>query len=264
MKSPNRSNLCNDSDRRLYSHDMSEWHNPDSASFSALAYEKRVDLILNAVKRFGATCKILDCGCAQGNISLLLAELGYCVVAMDLRLDFLKYALRKYEKGRLFPLCASAKELAFKRNSFEIIIMSEVIEHLAYPLEFLSMLKGYLREGGMLILSTPNGKHFQNKLPCFGDVHDWGPLLERECGPDGTEHLFLFSKKELATVLYKAGYTVYSHVLYNTFLITGRSFGFRRWGKMFPLFWRSAIERLLLRSGLGDFLAEGQFLIATI
>jgi hypothetical protein len=45
---------------------------------------------------------------------------------------------------------------------FDAVLATEVIEHVAHPDEFLRQLAG-----GVLIVTTPNGAYFRNKLPRF-------------------------------------------------------------------------------------------------
>src|ERR1043165_2210304 len=113
----------------LYDHDMLEWHNPNPDSYMAMAYRTRVDLILQTISKYCKQGLVLDLGCAQGNLSLLLAEQGYEVVAIDLRHEYLTYMMLKYERGKLAPVAASLDGLPFKRKQFDVILFGEVIEH---------------------------------------------------------------------------------------------------------------------------------------
>lgn len=44
----------------------------------------------------------------------------------------------------------------FEKQSFDVVSCFEVIEHVPYPIKFLSLLTSYLKPGGMLILMTDN------------------------------------------------------------------------------------------------------------
>lgn len=48
---------------------------------------------------------------------------------------------------------------AIKENSLDIIYCSEVVEHLPDPEQLLANFFGWLKPGGVLIMSTPNGGH---------------------------------------------------------------------------------------------------------
>lgn len=87
------------------------------------------------------------------------------------------------------------KELEGRK--FDLIYSSEVIEHTDNPLGFLETLKGYLGEGGILVLTTPNSD-------C---VHDRSghPRLLAALSPG--YHMLLFSARSIRMLLKKAGFT---------------------------------------------------------
>ena len=45
------------------------------------------------------------------------------------------------------------------RGSMDVVLGSEVLEHLPSPREFVRLLRAMLRPGGVLVLTTPNGEH---------------------------------------------------------------------------------------------------------
>jgi len=53
-------------------------------------------------------------------------------------------------------LLASAEELPFQSDSFGVIIIKHVVEHLPHPEKAIAELGRLLQPGGLLILSTPN------------------------------------------------------------------------------------------------------------
>ena len=75
----------------------------------------------------------------------LLSEIGYDRVAFDIARD------------PNLTLMASAEQIPFRANSFDLIYVGEVIEHLDHPFIALSEWIRVLCPGGVLILSTPNG-----------------------------------------------------------------------------------------------------------
>ena len=82
----------------------------------------------------GAT--ILDIAAAHGNFTLALAELGYRVTWNDLRAELAEYVQRKHERGAVEYMPGNCFELA-PRNSFDCVLFTEVIEHVAHPDEFM-------------------------------------------------------------------------------------------------------------------------------
>jgi len=89
--------------------------------------------------------EILDVGCAQGTLALLLAERGHEVWAMDIRQQFLDYAASRHEKGDVHFICANAMEVELYKR-FDLIFANQIIEHLVYPLEFTRRLATFLKQ----------------------------------------------------------------------------------------------------------------------
>lgn len=134
MKLPDRHLLREKEHKFLYEHDIMEIHNPDINSFEYQRYTVRVSEIISAIIRYiPEGRKVAEIGCAQGNISLLLAEKGYRVFAVDIQHSFLAYMMMKYEKGKLFPIVGNAESLPFVEESLDAIIVAELLEHVIYP-----------------------------------------------------------------------------------------------------------------------------------
>src|ERR1700747_373816 len=80
--------------------------------------------------------RILDIAAAQGNFSLTLAELGYDVTWNDLRAEIAGYVQLKYEHGKIEFVPGNAFEIVFP-SCFDGVLMTEIIEHVAHPDDFL-------------------------------------------------------------------------------------------------------------------------------
>ncbi|HJC25622.1 MAG TPA: methyltransferase domain-containing protein [Candidatus Eisenbergiella merdavium] len=106
--------------------------------------------------------KILDIGCSQGIISLLLAEAGKNVTGIDIQQEAIDFArnLQNTEypavKGRVTFSCTDF--LKFQSSeTYDCIIITEVIEHLDTPGLFLEKACSLLTRNGKCIISTPFG-----------------------------------------------------------------------------------------------------------
>jgi dolichol-phosphate mannosyltransferase len=92
--------------------------------------------------------RVLDAGCGS---SLIVQSLNHAI-GMDHN-----YAKLRYLRRREIPLVnASALALPFKDGSFDCVISSQVIEHVAYDESLFSEMRRVLRTGGTLILGTPD------------------------------------------------------------------------------------------------------------
>ena len=216
MKLPNFDELKNKDEKYLYEQDTED--------YSCFSDSKRISLIIKSVKKYSFGNKILDMGCAQGNIATLLAEQGFETVALDLNQNFLNYAKKKREFGNIAYICESALEMPFKNEQFDAVILGELIEHVAYPEKLLQEAKRVLKSGGLMIVTTPNNHIFLGMLSgikpeLFEDVKDRNKLLKRQFGPAGKDHLFVFDKKSLNALLERQGFEIISEGYINSFLM---------------------------------------------
>lgn len=96
---------------------------------------------------------VLDAGCGTGRATRALAARGAHVVALDLGLN-----LARYTRSRLHvpAVAGSILTLPFNTSTFDVVLSSEVIEHVSDPLAAVEELYRVLKPAGHLVLSTPN------------------------------------------------------------------------------------------------------------
>ncbi|MFQ3661411.1 MAG: class I SAM-dependent methyltransferase [Chloroflexaceae bacterium] len=117
------------------------------------------DILTRSLARYHAVkpyiCgDILDVGCGRGYGFDVLQSLDGTRTGLDISLQFLREAQRKYASVSLVQ--ATGELLPFRSRSFDTIIAFEVIEHLDDDVAFLNELKRLIRPGGVIALSTPN------------------------------------------------------------------------------------------------------------
>ena len=186
--------------RDIRGNDLREIDNPNSHAVERLMYRNRLEKIVTLVRKLAKPpAWIVDWGCAQGNLCLLLAESGYWVVGIDLRKHFLDYARMKYERGQINWLVANIETSCLNKGVVDVVLLCEVLEHCAYPERILAAAGEALRPGGFLVVTTPNGGYIRNKLPTFEAIKasDRREIIRRQFGPDGSDHLFALTLKEL-------------------------------------------------------------------
>src|SRR6185295_18494019 len=117
---------------------------------------KRVEYIKETIERLKPK-SVLEFGCGTGNnVIAPLAKLFPDVrfVGVDSDSPSIQFA----RKTHLSPNLAFAVPSEFEHQpSFDLIIATEVIEHVDEPDDFLRYLKNHLTKDGRLILTLPNG-----------------------------------------------------------------------------------------------------------
>lgn len=203
MKPPRFDSRWPEDVQALYRHDMQEIWDPSIAPQIWNQYHNQLDLYRRLCNDRGRL-DILDVGCAQGTLALLLAEDGHNVCAMDIRKQFLDYAASRHEKGDVRFVCANAMEGEID-GQYDLIFANQIIEHLVYPLELVQRLAARLKPGGRLVMTTPNGGYLKNSLPSFKELGDPAQHEHRQFTADGDGHFFAYRVDELAEIFSGAG-----------------------------------------------------------
>jgi len=99
----------------------------------------------------------LDCGCADGGYTIAMLERGASqVIGVDVEADRLAKAQRRPARGDAGYAGAVAEALPFPDQSFDGVLMNEVLEHVANEAQALREVLRVLRPGGHLVLMSPN------------------------------------------------------------------------------------------------------------
>lgn len=149
--------------------------------------------------------RVLEIGCAEGYFGQILKSrfavevwgvenMPKAVEEARGRLD--KVLLGDIEKG----------EVDLPTNYFDCIIFNDVLEHFQYPWKQLRSLRKYLKDGGYVVSSIPNVRHFENMKNLLikkkWEYVDSG-ILDRT-------HLRFFTSKSIKEMFEISGYDVVS------------------------------------------------------
>ncbi len=108
--------------------------------------------------------KILDVGCAAGNLSKKLADKGFFVYAIDVLEESIKIAKEFFNSSKITYEVRDILKEPFEEKSFDCITFLETIEHVENPAMFFREFHRILRDNGHLIISTPNSTSLKNML----------------------------------------------------------------------------------------------------
>lgn len=122
-------------------------------------------------KRFTIGKNILDAACGEGYGSNILSKYADKVVGVDIDKKSISHASKKYSKSNLSYLAASCTSLPFDDNSFDLIVSFETLEHLAEQQQMLAEFKRVLTHDGLLMISTPDKKHYSDATGFTNEYH---------------------------------------------------------------------------------------------
>jgi SAM-dependent methyltransferase len=152
---------------------------------------------------------IVDVGCGDGSATGLVRRLGHTVVGVDWSM----MALRNARRHDLLLIRGGldAPGLPLADGSVDLVIFSEVIEHIVDTDAAIDELHRVLRPGGRLLVSTPNLAAWYNRgllalgiQPIFSEVSMRG--VYGRPGRQVAGHLRMFTKRALTEFLAARGF----------------------------------------------------------
>lgn len=114
--------------------------------------------ITETIRRVPADCaSILDVGCGDGRITNALAEAGYVIVGLERSAEALHHV-------RSSKVAASIDSLPFSSRSFDLVLCSEVLEHLPYPVYPKALAEMARVASRFILITVPNEQDLESSL----------------------------------------------------------------------------------------------------
>lgn len=136
--------------------------------------------------------KLLDVGSGSGEFVYIASLSGFDVHGLEPHQGYSEYTRKTFG----VPIITAPLEKAdIATESYDIITLSHVLEHLHYPLTSLSYLNRWLKIGGLLAVDVPN----------IETTHH-SPVNRFHYA-----HIYNFNHDTLKAMLEKAGFTVEAH-----------------------------------------------------
>lgn len=144
--------------------------------------------------------KLLDVGCSNGLFLFAARQAGFDVRGVELSADAARFARSDL---LLNVTTGTWRDAGFADESFDVITLFDVTEHLVDPLGELAAIRRLLKPGGLLVQSTPDIDGLFPRLS-----YKAARWLDYWPHPEPPWHLFQFSAATLAAMTEKAGYAV--------------------------------------------------------
>ena len=141
----------------------------------------------------GAGRQLLDVGCGTGGFLAAARDQGFVARGIDFDVDSVVRARERYGLQDVEALSLTEHTARYPGLRFDVVTLFEVIEHVEDPVGFLREVRGVLRPGGHVALSTPNRER------CLD------PLRDGDLPPN---HLTRWRPAALATLLSRSGFTL--------------------------------------------------------
>jgi 2-polyprenyl-3-methyl-5-hydroxy-6-metoxy-1,4-benzoquinol methylase len=135
--------------------------------------------------------RLLDVGCSCGYFMEVAASRGFDVQGVE----FSRLAIAAADANLRSRIFEGTLDEMPVNGMFDVVSAFDLIEHVQDPRALLRRCAGVLKPGGALVISTPDAGHFLR----FVMRSRW-PMLQP------MQHLFLFSRRALASALRAEGF----------------------------------------------------------
>jgi len=154
-------------------------------------FERCLDKIENTTK--GKKGKILDIGTANGSFLYVAKKRGWNIYGLELNKWMCEWAKKNYG---IDVKPTSLFEQKYPDNTFDVVTLWDVLEHVPDPTKILKECQRILKEDGYIVINYPNIGSWIAKI--MGKK--WVFLL--------SVHLFYFTPKTIKKMLEKTGFSV--------------------------------------------------------
>jgi 2-polyprenyl-3-methyl-5-hydroxy-6-metoxy-1,4-benzoquinol methylase len=171
-------------------------------------YELPVDLDSENTHSFklsmiGYNKSVLEVGCSTGYFTKILAERGCSVVGIEIDCDAARTAEQWADRVIVGNIDDGGVWDEVKDESFDVVVLGDVLEHLRDPLGSLRQAAGKLKPSGSVVTSLPNVAHGDVRIGLMQGQFRYRPtgLLDRT-------HLRFFTLESIRDLLKEAGLVV--------------------------------------------------------
>lgn len=160
--------------------------------------EESLSKIVNKITDYSI---VLDVGCSSGMLGRYLSEKKGCIVdGVDIDEGAIELISAKYRFTAVKNLESEILTDLFKTETYDYIVVADLIEHLVNPNNLLSELKKLIKPHGTIIFSVPNITHI-----AVGFELLLGNFVYKDTGLLDKTHVRFYSKKSLLDKLQEFG-----------------------------------------------------------
>lgn len=163
------------------------------ASYNPITTKRYKDLLAK-MQVYRKNNQLLDIGCGEGHFLWVAKQMGWQAKGVEI-------AAWAVEVCKKFSVNAERVDLLkadLLPETFDLVAMHEVLEHLVSPTDYLRKVHVLLRKGGVLFITTPNFNCVSRRI------------LRKNWSLVHCEHLFYYTSFSLKKLLVEAGFRVIS------------------------------------------------------
>lgn len=145
---------------------------------------------------------LLEIGCGPGYLLSEFRDLGWTAQGLEISSYAVQFAR---EHLGIEVVCGGVTPECFPHGSADVILMGDVLEHLAEPLESLRIARTWLRPGGVLVVAVPSTLNLLSGRLGLAAYRLLGRVKTLRIPP---YHLFEYTPATLVRMVTAAGFSV--------------------------------------------------------
>lgn len=153
--------------------------------------------------------RVLEVGCGEGHTLDWIRSIRGCTWIAGIELGHEAAVYARKSLNECYEGDIEKIDIPIEKNSLDLILCLDVLEHLVDPWSVLDRLNGMLKPGGVIIASIPNIMHYSVTIPLIFK----GAWEYADAGILDKSHLRFFVKKTAVALMESAGLNV-EDVLY--------------------------------------------------
>ncbi len=193
---------------------MSTTHSPVEFSSKASRYQyvipdfdanpdpySRTRILLDWV---GTQKRVLELGCSTGFMSQYMTEKRGCqVTGIEVDEEAAEHAAQFCQRVLSRDLNSPDWNTDLENQSFDVVLMGDVLEHLVHPEKVLAQIRKMLAPGGAIVVCLPNIAHWITRLKLLS-----GNFIYEEGGTLDHTHLRFYTLETAQRLIERAGFQV--------------------------------------------------------
>ena len=147
---------------KIYSDYYNAWDLNNSGRDVMMMKRETFRSYLKRVNPYISSGTYLDIGCATGESLAAAEENGFDVYGVEVSPHGIQQCRKRFGEGKIIG--EALKSTHFHADFFDLITLSDVLEHITEPVAFIDTVYNILKPGGILMIVTPDTSSWIKKL----------------------------------------------------------------------------------------------------
>ncbi|MFA7402484.1 MAG: class I SAM-dependent methyltransferase [Pelobacteraceae bacterium] len=161
---------------RIYQDYYRSWNIAGSLAEVSSMKQRTFGGYLRRAAMYVSSGRLLDVGCATGDLMTVARDMGFDVFGVEIAPQGVAMCQARFGADRISPKPLEKGD--FPVNYFDIITLSDLLEHIPEPRSFLETVTHLLKPGGVLMVVTPDTSTWIRSVsgaawPHYKEEHLW-------------------------------------------------------------------------------------------